>query len=183
MRQILYVFLLFFAVDVGQVLLPQYLEEIRGYSLAQIGQFGTIGSIGVIVLSLLLSRLSGPPRIPLFLSQMSILFALLLWLNTPLPLWIGLGYFIHGRNRLPQPFIDGRLARVLSPEELNLGYSFREIAMRLGLAASPYVAGLLYAQQPTWPLYAGMLSLLATMLLTFLLPTPVPRWQTANSYR
>lgn len=174
MRQILYVFLLFFAVDVGQVLLPQYLEEILGYSLAQIGQFGTIGSIGVIVLSLLLSRLSGPPRIPLFLSQMSILLALLLWLNTPLPLWIGLGYFIHGRNRLPQPFIDGRLARVLSPEELNLGYSFREIAMRLGLAASPYVAGLLYAQQPTWPLYAGLLSLLATMLLTFLLPTPAP---------
>jgi MFS family permease len=182
MRQILYVFFLFFAVDVGQVLLPQYLEEIRGYSLAQIGQFGTIGSMGVIILSLFLGRLSGPLRFPLFLTQLSILLALLLWLNSPLPLWIGLGYFIHGRNRLPQPFLDGRLARTLSPEELNLGYSFREIAMRLGLAVSPYVAGFLYAQQPIWPIYAGLLCLLATMLLTFLLPNPTAHWQTANSY-
>jgi MFS family permease len=183
MRQILYVFLLFFALDVGQVLIPKYLEEIHGYSLVQIGQLGTIGSIGVILLSHLLGRINGPPRIPLFFTQLCILLALLLWLNTPLPLLVGVGYFIHGRNRLAQPFIDGRLARTLSPEELNLGYSFREIAMRLGLAVSPFVAGLLYAQQPTWPFYAGMAFLLVTALLTFLLPTPKPspRWQTADT--
>ncbi|MCB8945034.1 MAG: MFS transporter [Ardenticatenaceae bacterium] len=184
MRQILYVFLLFFAIDIGQVLLPQYLEEIHHYSLSQIGQFGTIGSIGVILLSLLLGRIPGPPRIAIFLAQLGILLALILWLNTPLPLLIGAGYFIHGRNRLTQPFIDGRLARTFSPQEINLGYSFREIAMRLGLAVSPFTAGLLYAQQPTWPLYAGIICLLATILLTFLMPTPTtsPHWQTANNY-
>jgi MFS family permease len=158
MRQIIYVFLLFFAIDVGQVLIPQYLEEIHGYSLVQIGQFGTIGSIGVILLSHLFGRIAGPPRIPLFFTQLGILLALLLWLNAPLPLLAGFGYFIHGRNRLAQPFIDGRLARTLSPEELNLGYSF---------------------------LYAGLASLLATIFLTFLLPPPAlnPRWQTANNYQ
>jgi predicted MFS family arabinose efflux permease len=181
MRQILYVFVLFFAIDVGQVLIPKYLEEVHGYSLGQIGQMGTVGSLGVILLSHLLGRLNGPPRYALFLAQVGIMLALLIWLNTPLPLLVGLGYFIHGRNRLAQPFIDGRLARTLAPEEINLGYSFREIAMRLGLAVSPFVAGLLYAQQPTWPLYAGMACLLVTALLTFLLPTPQPNpgWQTA----
>ena len=180
-RQIFYIFLLFFAIDLGQVLLPQYLEEIHGYSLTQIGQLGTISAIGVILFSTLLGRLNKPPRIPIALIQLGLIAALILWLSSPLPLLVGIGYFIHGRNRLAQPFIDSRLASTLSPEELNLGYSFREIAMRLGLAVSPVAAGILYAQQPTWPLYAGFTCLLGTTLFTFLLPTPAPNpsWQTA----
>jgi predicted Zn-dependent protease len=42
--------------------------------------------------------------------------------------------------------------------------------MRLGLAAAPFVAGLLYARAPSLPLAVGAAFLSATLLLTFTLP-------------
>lgn len=66
--------------------------------------------------------------------------------------------------------MDARLTLVLRPEALNLGYSFREIAMRLGLSVSPYLAGMLYTLHPGWPLYGGAGFLMLSLALTFAIP-------------
>lgn len=168
--QIAFIFLLFFALEVGQVMIPNYLEDVRGLRLSQIGWLGTLGSLGVMLFSLALSHLPSERRGSLLLSQLVALTALILLLNTPVLFFIGLAYFIHGSNRLVRPIVDARLVHSLTPATLSFGYGFREMAMRSGLAAAPYVAGLLYAYHPTWPLVAGIIGLILTLLLTFTLP-------------
>lgn len=168
--QIAFIFLLFFALELGQVMIPNYLEDVRGLTLGQIGWLGTLGSLGIMLFSLALSNLPSERRGSLLLSQLVALAALILLLNTPALLFIGLAYFIHGSNRLVRPIVDARLAYSLTPATLSFGYGFREMAMRSGLAAAPYVAGLLYAYHPAWPLIAGILGLTLTLMLTFTLP-------------
>jgi MFS family permease len=180
MWQIGYVFLLFFAIDLGQVMIPNFMQDIYELSLGQIGRLGTLGSLGVVLFMLSLSRFPAERRWALLAVQGLALIALLVWLNSNLLPFIALAYFLHGRNRLAQPFMDARLTLLLKPEALNLGYSFREIAMRLGLSVSPYLAGQLYAVRPSWPLYGGVFCLLLTAGLTFTLPADL-RHPTAST--
>jgi MFS family permease len=171
--QMVFIFLLFFVLELGQVMLPNFLEDVHGLTVAQIGWLGTLGSLGVMLLSLLLSRLPSERRGSLIWGQVVALLALTLFLNTPALLIISLAYFIHGSNRLVRPIVDARLAHSLTPATLSFGYGFREMAMRSGLAAAPYVAGLLYAYNPAWPLVAGIVGLGLTLLLTSTLPADV----------
>jgi predicted MFS family arabinose efflux permease len=168
--QVLFILLLFFAIDLGQVMMPKFLEDVRGLSVGQIGWLGTAGSLGVVLFSLVLGHLPVERREALLLGQLLALTAGVLVLRTPLPAFILLAYFVHGNNRVVRPLVIGRLARNLDSTTMSFGYGFYETAMRLGLAMSPLVAGLLYARQPTWPLYAGVAGLSLTMLLTFTLP-------------
>jgi DHA1 family multidrug resistance protein-like MFS transporter len=168
--QIGFIFLLFFAIELGQVMAPKFLEDVRGLTISQIGWLGTIGSLGVMLLSLTLGQMPSERRGSLVLSQVVALLALILLLSTSAFVFIGLAYFIHGSNRLVRPIVDARLAHSLTPATLSFGYGFRELAMRSGLAAAPYLAGLLYTYDPFWPLVAGIVGLTLTLLLTFTLP-------------
>jgi DHA1 family multidrug resistance protein-like MFS transporter len=169
--QILFILLLFFVLDLGQVMAPKFLEDVRGLTVGQIGWLGTVGSLGIVVFSIALGQLSVERPWSLVLGQLAALVAGILLLSTPVPAFILIAYFIHGSNRLVRPLVIGRLARSLDPATLSFGYGFYETAMRLGLALSPYAAGLLYTHSPTWPLYAGVIGLSLTLLLTFTLPT------------
>ena len=169
--QIIFVLLLFFAIELGQVMAPNFLEDVRGLSVSQIGWLGTLGSLGVVLLTLLLGQMRSERRGSLILGQMVALLALVLLVSTSTLALISLAYFIHGSNRLIRPIIDGRIAHSLNAASLSFGYGLRETAMRLGLAGAPYIAGLLYAYDPSWPLYAGIAGLTVMLLLTFTLPT------------
>ena len=46
----------------------------------------------------------------------------------------------------------------------------QQTASQFGLALSPYLAGLFYAHNPSWPFYIGMMALVGTLGLTVLLP-------------
>jgi MFS family permease len=172
--QIAFAFLLFVGIELGQVMAPKFLVDVRGFNVAQIGLLGTVGSLGIILLSLLFGQLRGDRPWAMALSQAVAIGASLLLLISPaLPL-IVLAYFIHGSNRLIRPFMTGRLARSLDQATLSFGYGFYETAMRLGLAVAPYLAGLLYARQPALPLSVGALCVCATLALTFTLPAGRP---------
>jgi len=162
--------LIFFAINVGYVMLPNYLQDVRGLSLAQIGQFGTIGSLGVAFLLAAMNRFGPERKMPLLVGQLLPILALMLWTQSSAPLLIAFGYFIHGRNRLVQPFLDGRLSLMLDQDSLNVGYGIREMAMRIGLAAAPLAAGFLYVKRPGLPLQVGMAVLTLTIALTWVLP-------------
>lgn len=166
--QIILVFCLFFAIDVGLVLAPKYLEEVRRLPIDQIGWLGTWGAIGVVVLVYGLSKLRGEGLRALLLSLLlSIAGLLFLWRGgTNLPL-LAAAFLLNGGNRLIRPSVLLRIGRLLRPENLSFGLGIQQTAMQLGLAVSPYVAGLLYAQQPVWPLYAGLVSLGVMLVVTF----------------
>jgi len=168
--QIVFIFLLFFAIELGPVMTPKFLEDVRGLSVGQIGWLGTISSLGVVLLSLVLGHMPVDRRGSLLFSQAVALAAMILWVSTPVRAFILLAYFIHGSNRVVRPVVIGRLARSLDAATLSFGYGFYETAMRLGLAIAPGVAGLLYERGPAWPLYAGAAAVSVTMLLTFTLP-------------
>ena len=171
--QIVFILLLFFALDVGQVMTPNFLEDVRGLRVGQVGWLGTVGSLGIAVFALAMGQIPTQRRRPILVSQAAALVAAVLWLKLPAVGFIVLAYFLHGGNRLVRPFITGRLALSLDRTVMSFGYGFYETAMRLALALSPFVAGWLYARDPTWPLYAGIIGLSITLLLTFTLPTAV----------
>jgi MFS family permease len=168
--QVVFIFLLFFAIELGQILMPKYLQEVRLLGLAQIGWLGTVGSLGVVVLSLGFGQLPETRRWALVLCQLVALAASVLLLSSALLPVIILACFVHGGNWVVRPIVIGRLARTLHPDMLSFGYGFLETAMRLGMALAPAVAGLLYARAPAAPMLAGAAALCVTLLCTLTLP-------------
>ncbi|MEZ4730141.1 MAG: MFS transporter [Caldilineaceae bacterium] len=166
--QIILVFCLFFAIDVGLVLAPKYLEEVRRLPIEQIGWLGTWGAIGVVGLVYSLSKLRGEGLRALLLSLLlSLAGLLLLWRGGTNLTLLAVAFLLNGGNRLIRPSVLLRIGRLLRPENLSFGLGIQQTAMQLGLAVSPYVAGLLYTQQPIWPLYAGLVSLGVMLVVTF----------------
>ena len=169
--QIVLALLIFFAIDLGQVLTPKFMQDVRGLSLTQIGWLGTISAAGIVVFVFLFGQLPTGRPWAVFLCQVMTVSAVGLWLVSPVPAVIGLAYFIHGSDRVVRPSLLGRLSRSLDASTMSLGYGFYETALRLGLAISPYVAGRLYTQNPTWPMYASIAGLAVAMTLTWFVPT------------
>jgi predicted MFS family arabinose efflux permease len=173
-QYLLYIFLLFFAVDVGQILAPKFLEEVRGLDIAQIGWLGATGAMGVLILGPLLSRLDRGSRLALSLGQMLALVSLALLAWAPGFPFLFFAFFIGGGNRLVRPLTLARFANLLTPATMSFGLGLQQTASQIGLALAPYAAGILYAHSPAWPLYAGFIALAVTLMLTSLLPARRP---------
>ncbi|MGH2523237.1 MAG: MFS transporter, partial [Anaerolineales bacterium] len=174
----LFVFLLmFFALDVGVVLAPNYLQAAKGLRLEQIGQLGAAASLGSIILSYWLGQMRAEGLRSLLLTQLAVMLALMLLLALPAftvgpgfyPVFF-LAYFLRGGVNTTWTLTSSRLSRWLEPEVLSLGFGFRDTITRLALIASPFVAGQLYERSPALPLYFGLMAIGLTSLLTFSLP-------------
>jgi len=164
---ILFVFCLFFATDVGLALAPKYLGEVRALTLNQIGWLGTWGAIGMMILVYALSKLRGEGLRAMWVGLLLAIIGLGLMLVGQSLALLAVAFFISGGNRLIRPSLLARIGRLLGPPTLSFGLGIQQTAMQLGLAVSPYVAGLLYARNPVWPFYAGLGSL-GIMLLVIL---------------
>lgn len=169
--ELTFIFIMFVATDVGTVMVPNFLEDVRGLSVAQIGALSSLGTLGIAVLTFIISRLPTERRTPLFITQGVALTALLLWLMTPGLVWIGLASLISGGNRLFRPLTSGRLVSTLNVETMSLGFGFFQTAQQLGLTIAPYLAGLLYTRDPHWPLWAGVIGLVVAMGFAAFLPS------------
>lgn len=168
--EIAFILLMFIATDIGTVLVPNFLQDVRGLNVAQIGALSSLGTLGIALLTFFVSRLPTERRLPLFIVQTAAGAALLIWLLAPGPVWIGLAFLIHGGNRAFRPVTAGRLANILTPETMSFGFGFYQTAQQLGLTVSPLAAGLLYAHDPHWPLWAGVVGLAAAMAFATMLP-------------
>jgi predicted MFS family arabinose efflux permease len=170
-----FITLLFFAVDVGLILAPKYLEEVRGLAVAQIGWLGTLSAIGVLLLAPLISRVGGDGRGAIGAGQvLTVVALLLLTLTSALPA-LGMAFLVSGGNRLVRAPTLARFTNLLTPATLSFGLGLQQTANQVGLALSPYVAGLLYAYNPAWPFYAGLITLFITLGTTAMLPGVTPR--------
>ncbi|MBI3360545.1 MAG: MFS transporter [Chloroflexi bacterium] len=181
--QIVFTLLLFFAIDLGQVMTPKFLGDVRGLSVGEIGRLGTVGSLGIVLFTLVYGHMPVERRRPLMLAQAAAMGAMILIWRSPSLFFIALAYFIHGSNRVMRPLITGRLARSLNRATVSIGYGFFQTAMQIGLSISPYVAGLLYTRHPSWPLMAGIVAVAATIGLTFTLPAGAAARASAMSHQ
>jgi predicted MFS family arabinose efflux permease len=170
LAQIGFTVAVFFTLELGQVMMPKFLEDVRGLHLGQIGWLGTLASVGIVLLTLWLGQMPADRPRPLLLSQAAALAALVLLLASPALVAVGLAYFIHGGNRVIRPLVMGRLAALLDASTVGFGFGVHQTALQFAITAAPYLAGLLYARDPAWPLLGGIAGLAVTMLLTLFLP-------------
>jgi MFS family permease len=172
--QVFVLLIVFFALDVGVVLLPNYLQDAKGLNLEQIGQLGSLSALGMFVFMLLLGSLRSERRTSLLLTQLVIGASLVLCLAAPAaagafhPLLL-FGMLLRGADKAAWPITRGRLSRWLQPRVLSLGFGVLDTASQIALTVSPLVAGALYARAPELPLMAGAVALAGAMLLTLTL--------------
>jgi MFS family permease len=179
--QIGFAFLLFTSLELGQVMASKFLQDVRGWGLAQIGLMGSLGTLGIAVLTLTLGQMRQEGRRALITGQLLAVSAIILWAVAASPLLIGLAYFIHGSYRVLRPIVSAELAQRLDQSTMSLGYGFQQTAAQLGWALAPLFAGQLYSQNPHWPFLAGAAGLGLTLLLTFGWPSQAQAAQAAGS--
>jgi MFS family permease len=180
--QMCVVLLIVFAFDLGTLLAPTYLQDVKGLNLAQIGQMGTVASVGMLLFMISMGQLAPERRLPLLLLQAAVAAALALLLFSPaqggglgLMAVIGLAYFFRGAVEAIWPTTRSRVALWVAPQALSLGFGVLDTASQIARTIAPFAAGYLYAQSPTLPLAAGLGALAATTLLTLTLPHRRPQ--------
>lgn len=169
MWNITVLFCIFFAVDVGQVLAPKFLEEVHGFSIDQIGWLGSASATGMVLLLFFASRMPIEKTQSLIMPQVLVILLLASVAFLPFLPFLIPAYFISGSNRLIRTPSLARMSNLLTPASMSFGLGIYQTAMQFGYSVSPYVAGLLYDANPSWPLYFGMGGLLCTILLTLTL--------------
>ncbi|MGQ0602577.1 MAG: MFS transporter [Anaerolineales bacterium] len=171
-----------FALELGTVFAPNYLQDVKGLSLRNIGQLGTVASFGMFTLTLVLGYMRNDRRKPLVLNQVLVLSGLLCLLFAPVgapsgivfhPLLLA-GYFFRGGSRAVVPLTRGRVSGWLPPEALNVGFGLVDTAAQTATLLAPLAAGFLYDQHPSWPLIGGVVALMVTMTLTLATRTVRP---------
>jgi MFS family permease len=179
--QIVVLMLMIFALDLGTILMPTFLQDERGLNLQQIGQLGTVASVGMLAIMLVVSQMRPERRQPLLLTQL-VVGASLALLLVPAPAWrpaafglLALAYFCRGGVESIWPVTRARVTRGIDPRSLSFGFALMDTGAQVARTISPIAAGYLYAQHPTLPLYGGLIALAATLLLTLTLPQARPQ--------
>lgn len=169
MWNIVVIFTIFFAVDVGQVLAPKFLEEVQGFSVEQIGWLGTASAAGMVLLLNLAARLPAQRITSMLLPQALVLILVSTIAMMPVFPLLLLAYSTSGSNRLIRTPSLARMSNLLTPASMSFGLGIYQTAMQFGYSLSPYAAGLLYERAPIFPIYLGIGGLVITMLLTLTL--------------
>jgi MFS family permease len=179
--QVVVLMLMSFALDLGTILMPTFLQDERGLNLQQIGQLGTVASVGMLAIMLVVGQMRPERRQPLLLTQL-VVGASLALLLAPAPAWrpaafglLALAYFCRGGVEAIWPVGRARVTQVIDPLSLSFGFALMDTGTHFARTLAPIVAGQLYARHPALPLYGGLAALAATVLLTLTLPQVRPQ--------
>lgn len=146
-----------FAMYLPQPLTPNFLEGVRGLSLSQTGFVFTAGALGNSIMAMMFSRV--PPRRGFLLAQMLvILFAVLIWKGTSLPVF-ALGYFLLGGFRAGRPMVMAQARELVHDSQMGITYGIMETISAVIFILTPPLAGLLFERDPmlVYPLAIGLI--------------------------
>jgi MFS family permease len=139
-------FISMFAMYLPQPLTPNFLQNQRGISIAQIGQIGAIGSFGNVVLNLTLGQLDA--RLGYLIGQaLTALFTLFIWRGTGF-YWYAAGYFLLGGFRVSRILVTAQVRGLIHGAQMGLAYGVTETINSLPIILAPPIAGLIYTQNP-----------------------------------
>ncbi len=143
-------------------LLPIFLQNERGISLANIGIIGSFNAVGGVVLNLAIGRMANRPAF--LLSQWLVLgSSLVLWFGTGTPMF-ALGYFLSGGYRTARSMMTALAETQVEKPQMGLAYGLVETAAGLTTIAAAPLAGLLYRSAPYLPFPVSLI--LSTVSLT-----------------
>lgn len=152
-------------------LLPIFLKNERGLSLASIGIVGSFNAVGGVVLNLAIGRMSNRPAF--FLSQWLVLgSSIILWLATGTPMF-ALGYFLTGGYRTARSLMTALAETQVEKPQMGLAYGLVETTAGLATIVAAPLAGLLYRSAPYLPFPVSVVLITVSLFLSRrLLPNP-----------
>jgi predicted MFS family arabinose efflux permease len=152
-------------------LLPNFLQNERGLSLADIGIIGSFSALGGVVLNLAIGRMANRPAY--LLAQWLVLgSSLILWLGTGTPMF-ALGYFLTGGYRTARSIMTALAETQVEKSQMGLAYGLVETSVGLTTIAAAPIAGLLYRSAPYLPFPVSLILITASIAISArLLPRP-----------
>lgn len=162
-------FLITTATYLPQPLSSNFLEQVRGLDLSQIGQMGSIGSLGTALAAVFLGHLS--PFAGILIGQgMMAAFSIILW-NTSLPLLLAIGYLFIGGYRLYRSMMLAAVRDIVDIGQTGLAFGVLETANALALMLAPFLAGLVYSRDPIliYP-FSLIVILVVGLIFLFIIP-------------
>jgi predicted MFS family arabinose efflux permease len=155
-----------FAMYLAQPLTPNFLESVRELSLSETGLIFTMGALGNSLLAITFSR-SNPRSGFLFAQSLVILFALLIWKGSSLPVF-ALGYFLLGGFRAARPLAMAQARELVHDSQMGISYGIMDTINAVIFILTPPLAGFLFEQDPTivYPLAIGLI--VASIIISYL---------------
>lgn len=166
----LFSMLIFFIMQTGQALVPNYAQDVIGLELSSIGDLGTLSSLGGAILSLLLGRFGF--RRGLIGAQVGAAVALILLLLSPTSIGLMISFFFLGSYIATFALTDGLMGSSVPTKLSGLAFGVQGTLIGFGSTLGPIASGLLYDQAPHYPLILSIAGLCVLIPLTFLVPQP-----------
>lgn len=155
-----------FAMYLAQPLTPNFLESVRGLSLSETGIIFTVGALGNSLLAITFSRAN--PRSGFLLAQsLVILFALLIWKGSSLPVF-ALGYFLLGGFRAGRPLAMAQARELVHDSQMGVTYGIMETISSVIFILTPPLAGFLFERDSmiVYPLAIGLI--IVSIMISYL---------------
>jgi MFS family permease len=168
-----YSFAVVLFMEVGVVLMPNYLSEVVGLELSTIGRMGSLASLGGAILTLTLGRLRGKGGLVAALT--SLVVSMLLLLLYPVGAFLVGGMFLIGSFHASTPIIEAFMGRSVSAHLSGLAFGFIEFMLGVALLIGPIIAGLLYEISPHMPMFVSIGGLLVLVAATLTIPRVLRR--------
>jgi len=157
-----------FAMYLSQPLTPNFLEDVRDLSLANVGVIFTFGALGNALFAIFLSRTK--PYHGFALAQVMVAaFALLVLRGTSIPI-IALGYFLLGGFRAGRPLAMAQAREFVHESQMGLTYGVMETVSAVIFILTPPLAGFIYEKDPAliYTLSLGLITV--SVLISLILP-------------
>lgn len=145
---------------------PNFLSDVRGLDVGWIGALGSLNALGITLFNVGLGRL--PPRWGILAGQSLTAASLVLLLLVAHPLGIGTAYLLRAGMNLTKLMLVAHIGQRVTSAESGLAFGFTETAIELAYAAALFLAGWLYAVEPSLPFGAALVGLGLTAPLVWL---------------
>ena len=157
------------AMFVGQLLLPNFLHEMRGFSLATIGVLFSIFSVGAVACNLVVGRSRPKWTFVGLLAVIWLAYYALLQTTGVGPAVVGL--FLLGAISSTWVVMSAGISRVVKERNQGQAFGVMESLIMGASAVAAWLAGQLYGLTParTLPLLAALAGVSVMLVLWFLL--------------
>jgi DHA1 family multidrug resistance protein-like MFS transporter len=157
-----------FAMYLAQPLTPNFLEDVRGLSLSNIGVIFMFGALGNALSAIFLSRTN--PYRGFILSQLMVVVFVFIMLRGAGLAVFALGYFLLGGFRAGRPLAMAQARELVHESQMGLTYGVMETVSAVVFILTPPLAGYMYKIDPM-TIYTFSLGLIAvSVLISIILP-------------
>ncbi len=169
---LVFVFVVMLVLYLPQPLAPNFLSDVRGTTLGNIGLLGALARGGMVAFSLILGNFRAWEGF-LVAQILGGLFPVFIWKGTGM-MWYSLAYFFMGGYWASKSLAAAEVRSMVTEGAMGLAYGLNETVGGLAIFTASTLAGYLYAIDPEAPLRWSVL--LLPLILLGNLPFH-PRWR------